>query len=110
MLAILAIMIAVLTLIMGIFAAVIAIVGIFGFQTIREEVKKRAETVAEKTATCVAERIADKTLTDIRERAQASGLTDSQGISEGEMDTSGLQIGRTRATTDSALKGKEANP
>jgi ABC-type anion transport system duplicated permease subunit len=104
MLAILAIMIGVLTLIAGLFAAIIAIVGIFGFQTIREEVKKRAETIAKRVSATVAKRIAAKAMAEILERAQASGLTESQGITEQDAVTPKGQRGKRKATTDKSLK------
>ncbi len=104
MLAILAIMIGVLTLIAGLFAAMVALFGVYGFLTIRDEAKKRAETVAKKIAAQMAKKIASQTMDEIRERAQASGLTDSQSISEIDAVAPKGQRGRTKATTDKSLK------
>ena len=104
MLAIMGVMIAVLTLIAGLFAAMVAIFGVYGFQTIRDETKKRADTVAKRVATRVAKKIADDLFVDIRERAQASGLTESQGISGKDAIEPKGQTGRMKATTDRGLK------
>jgi hypothetical protein len=97
MIALLGLAIAVLTLISGLFAAVVAIIGVFGFQTIRDEAKKRSEIVA----SAIAGRIMD----DMREQAQATGMTESQVElgRAGQAATRKRKTGRTKATTDKSL-------
>jgi hypothetical protein len=106
MIALLGIMIAVLTLIAGLFAAIVALLGVYGFQTIRDEATKNVGVIAKKTATKVASEIAAKTMDEIRERAQATGLTESQAEGTGELAAAAppTRSGRTKATTDEALK------
>jgi hypothetical protein len=107
MIALLGLMIAVLTLIAGLFAAIVAIVGVFGFQTIRDEAKAKAKetaiAIAEKTARHIASGIAQETVEEIRERAQASGLTESQAT-ERTPSVRKRKTGITKATTDKGLK------
>jgi hypothetical protein len=104
MIGLLGIMVAVLTLIAGLFAAAVSIVGVFGYTTIRDEAVKRAVDTAKKTATTVAKNIARKNLREISERGQASGMTASQAISEEEVVGTTQRSGRRKATTDKALK------
>lgn len=106
MIALLGCMIAVLTLIAGLFAAIVALLGVYGFQTIRDEATKNAGIIAGKTATEVAGEIAAKIMDEIRERAQATGLTESQaeGTIEQAAAAPPVRSGRKIATTDEALK------
>jgi hypothetical protein len=111
MLAALGIMVAILTLIAGLFAAAVAIVGVFGYTTIKAEAVKGAVQTAKKTARTVAKSIAKKTLLEISERGQASGMTESQAEElEEKVPNTTRRRGRRKATTDKALKDTEVQP
>ena len=74
MIALLGLMLAVLTFVAGLFAALIAIFGFFGFTAIREEAVKRAGQTALETAT----RVAGESLNQMWSQSQASGMSESQ--------------------------------
>lgn len=82
MIALLGLMVAVLTLISGLFAAAVAVIGFFGFTTIRDEAIRRAEKAAEQTANSTAEQIATRitaeTLNQMWAQLQASGMSEGQ--------------------------------
>ena len=105
MIALLGLMLGVLTLIAGLFATVIAIIGWFGFTAIREEAVKRAEQTALGTAT----RIAGESLNQMWSQSQASGMSESQSEPETKPDsaaspTVGHIPKRRKAMSDKNLK------
>ncbi len=116
MVALLGAMIAVLTLISGLLAVGIAVVGVLGYQTIRDEAARRAEVMAEEIARRVAKttatRIAKAIKQQVAEEAQASGLSEGQAESlesSKPIKAQGI-VGpkRRRAKTDKSLeKGGE---
>lgn len=116
MVALLGAMIAVLTLISGLLAVGIAVVGVLGYQTIRDEAARRAEVRAEEIARRVARttatRIAKAIKQQVAEEAQASGLSEGQAESlESSKPIKAQGIAgpkRRRAKTDKSLeKGGE---
>lgn len=102
MIALLGVMVMVLTLVAGLLSVFVAIVGIFGFGTIREEARKAAENIAGSTATKVAQDRATKMMIEISERAQASGLSESQA-EEAAPSAPKKKTGRKKATSDKGL-------
>jgi hypothetical protein len=78
MVALLGVMIAVLTLISGLLTAVIAVVGFFGYTTIRDEASRRATQVADETATRVALQATEGVKNEMWAQIQASGMSESQ--------------------------------
>jgi len=101
MIALLGIMIAVLTLIVALISFVFAMLAIFGFETIRAEVRKIAETIARKTAS----RIAKDEMKKVWRIAQAGGLSESQSQDSRDDATEIATDKRApvKATSDSAL-------
>jgi uncharacterized protein HemX len=112
MVALLGGMIAVLTLISGLLAVGIAVVGVLGYQTIRDEAARRAELMAKKIAQRVAKatatRIAKAIKQQVAEEAQASGLSEGQAESlENRKHLKTQSISgpkRRRAKTDKSLE------
>lgn len=113
LIALLGLMIAVLTLIAGLVSVIVAIIGVFGFQTIRDEAKKKASEIATNIATITANRIAqeiaDENSTYMRDRGQASGLSESEAEEMVEKSSVTLKrrSGRIKATTDKSLQKNE---
>ncbi len=117
MIALLAVMIAVLTLISGLFAVAVTVVGIFGYQTIRDEAAKRADISARKTAArtarTTAKKIASAVMDQIWSEVQASGMSEAQSESDekfsanlasGKGDSRVVVHKRRKATSDANLK------
>ena len=108
MLAILGAMLGILALISAIIAGFVGVIGFLGFQTVKDEAKRRAEEVAKD----VAAKIARATFPEIWAQSQAAGLSEGQGeIKEPspEFNPSAvpkLSVGprRRKATSDKALK------
>lgn len=116
MIALLGIMIAVLTLISGLLAVGVTVVGIFGYQTIRDEAAKKAELMAKKIASKVARttatRIANAIKQQVADEAQASGLSEGQAEIFGRIENAqapdATSPKRRRARNDNSLeKGGE---
>jgi cytochrome bd-type quinol oxidase subunit 1 len=112
MIALLGVMIAVLTLISGLLAVGVTVIGIFGYQTIRDEAARRAEIMAKKIAAKVAKatatQIANAIKQQVADETQASGLSETQA--EQPATIASLEAAaasrpkRRRATTDRNLK------
>jgi len=116
MIALLGLMIAVLTLIAGLFAAAVAIVGVFGFKTIKDETRRAAEKTAQRIAKDVAKStatgIANTTLNELWSQIQASGMSEGQAEPNEELpeveasadQLEALPKNRRKATSDINLK------
>lgn len=118
MIALLGVMIMVLTLISGLFAAAVTIAGVFGFNLIRTEAGNQAAEVARETATKIADEVVQRIWAD----NQAADMSESQAESDGDSKVMSEQLAplapealsqidplskkrRRKATSDSNLKG-----
>lgn len=104
MIAILGIMVAILTLVSALFAAIVTVAGVFGYQAIRDEAKRRSETVARRTASRVARETATKIARGIRDQVWAE--VQASGMSEGQ--TEPLAQALTPQNTDGGVKPTSA--
>jgi hypothetical protein len=103
MIALLGVMMAALSLLGVLISFVLAVLGVFGYQTIKGEAKRMAKGIAEKVAT----EIASKVMTEVSERGQASGLSESQveDINSKTTTTAPKQSRpRKKATSDKGLQ------
>jgi len=102
MIALLGVMIAVLTLLSALITIFFAVLGFWGYQTIRDDAKKMAAAAARE----VAESVAAKVMADISEKAQASGMSEGQAedmrATTPRHQPSGSR--KRKATTDKGLK------
>jgi ABC-type bacteriocin/lantibiotic exporter with double-glycine peptidase domain len=108
MIALLGIMVAVLTLIAGLLSVGIAVLGIFGYNALKDELKKKASADARKTAKTIALEVMEQ----IRERAQASGMSDSQAeeLSSSIKEAKPFDTGApkaVKATSDTGLRREQ---
>jgi ABC-type bacteriocin/lantibiotic exporter with double-glycine peptidase domain len=101
MVALLGIMVAILALVAFLVSLIFVALAIFGFETISNEVRKIAETIARKTAS----KIAKDEMKRVFEMVQASGLSESQSQDFGESaaDTTIEERAPVKATSDSGL-------
>jgi hypothetical protein len=108
MIALLGAMIAILTLMSALLAVGIAVVGVLGYQTIRDEAARKAESIAKRVAKTTATRIANTIRQQVAEEAQASGLSEGQAENleaiRPQETTSATGPKRRRARTDKSLK------
>jgi hypothetical protein len=110
LLGLLGLMIAVLTLISGLLAIGIAVVGWFGYTAIRDEAGKRAEQAASQTAKDVAKDVATEIAKDyvrrIVRQEEASAMTTAQAVDESKPGIE-TKASRQKATTDSSLRKED---
>jgi hypothetical protein len=98
MIALLGVMVMVLTLVVVVITVGVAIIGVFGYSAIKEEMRKSAE----KEAYTIATGIAERTMREYSERAQASGLSESQAEVAPAVPTK-RETGKKKATSDKGL-------
>ncbi len=108
MIALLGIMIAILTLVAALFAVMVAVVGLFGYQTIRDEAKRIAKDIAIEEARDTATNIATATLNEMWSQLQASDMSESQAepnnSAEFIVPAKSPHKKRRKATSDENLK------
>ena len=107
MLAILGLMVAVLTVALTLVGLVIAIVGWFGYTSIRDEATKHAEQAAEKAAKAIAASVAKEHIERLIKRDEASALVTAQTDFREPKTRAKAGTVRRRATTDSSLRKEE---
>jgi len=108
MIALLGVMVAVLTLIAGLLSVGIAVLAFFGYQALKDELKKKASADARKTAKAIALEVMEQ----IRERAQAAGMSDSQAeeLSSSIKEANSVGPGTpkaVKATSDTGLRREQ---